>query len=880
MDVQTTERTAATGISRPVPQRLLVAFWCLLLLCSVAVADARASRDVLVGIYENQPKIFTGHDGQAAGIFVDLLSEIAARERWRINYVACEWAQCLAMLESGEIDLMPDVAISDERQQRFAFHKVVALHSWSQVFKSQASGIESMLDLDGKRIAMLADSFQESALRAMLSGFDISFEIVPAKSLEQAFEMTASGETDVAVGNHLFGGRQAPAYGLSPAPVVFQPARLFFATRVGQNADLLDGIDRQLKPLKADTGSAYFDILERWAAPPPEFRVPARFQKVMTALLLMGSALLVYAAVLRVRVLTRTREREGLAQQVTESEARYRELAESIHDVIWTIDPETCSYTYISPSVQRLRGFSPEEVMAAPLEQALAPDHVERVRQLIRQSMTEFLSGQRSSEDAVLIEVEQLRRDGSTVWTEVVGNVSRNSRTGRLELRGVTRDISERKQAEAQIQQLAHFDQLTGLPNRVLLKDRFAQTLAMAVRHQQPFGVVFLDLDHFKDINDTLGHVAGDCLLVEVARRLELVLRAGDTVCRLGGDEFILLLGECDSEGVAAVVQKLIGVVSRPFMVSTHDLVTTPSIGIAMYPDDGEDLDTLLRRADTAMYRAKREGRCAYRFFTAEMQAQSERALTLVNALRQAIAMEQLHLHYQPQFDLSSHKLVGVEALLRWTHPKLGIVSPQEFIPVAESNGLIMEIGAWVIREAASQIRRWEDAGNAPPRVAVNLSSVQFRNSELPNAIRSALAQAGVLPDRLELELTEAVAMDDPVVAERLMSQFSEAGISVAIDDFGTGHSSLSYLKRFNVDKLKIDQSFVRDISEDEDDRAIVRAIIRLAQSLNLRTIAEGVETVEQLAFLKAEGCDEVQGYLLGRPVPAGQLQTTWQHAD
>lgn len=847
---------------------------CLAMLFSVTSAMASSPREVVVGLYENEPKIFTDRNGRPSGIFVELLDAIAAGENWRIRYMPCEWSQCLSMLEAGSIDLMPDVAISDERLKRFSFHDVVALHSWSQVFTTETSSIESMLDLDGKRLAILQDSLQESALRAMIAGFDIAPRFVRVGSLEQAFGKVLEGEADAVVANHLFGARQAPRYKLSATPIVFQPAQLYFATPIGRNLDLLDVIDARLQLLKADKSSVYFQILNRWSAPSPEFYVPGPLMLGLKLLVVIGLLLGGYVLVLRARVLSRTREREKLVELVSESEVRFKELAESVHDVIWTLDVETMRFTYVSPSVLRLRGYTPAEVMALPIEATMLPDYVEKIRHLIQRSVEEFRAGSRSPDDAMMLEIEQPCRDGSTIWSEVVGNIALNRSSGKIEIRGVSRDISERKRAEAQIQQLAYYDQLTGLPNRQLLRDRFAQACAIAERHDQHFSLLFLDLDHFKNINDTLGHDVGDTLLVEVARRLVHVLRAGDTVCRLGGDEFILLLAESDAQGAAAVVGKLIDSVSRAITLNGQRLVVTPSVGIAVFPEDGVDLETLLKRADTAMYRAKSEGRAAFRFFTREMQERSERTLVLVGALREALEQNnQLCLHYQPQFELTSRRLIGVEALLRWTHPEFGVIPPGEFIPLAENNGLIAQLGQWVVQETARQLSQWMQEQIAPERVAVNLSAVQFRNADLPAAILATLSQHGVEASRLEVELTEAVAMDNPVAAELMLRQFAAEGVRVAIDDFGTGYSSLSHLKRFNVDKLKIDQSFVRDIAHDADDRAIVRAIIRLARSLNIRTIAEGVETSEQLAFLAAEGCDEVQGYLWGRPVPPDQLR-------
>ena len=436
----------------------------------------------------------------------------------------------------------------------------------------------------------------------------------------------------------------------------------------------------------------------------------------------------------------------------------------------------------------------------------------------------------------------------------------------------LSRDITEHKEAEAKIGLLAHFDSLTGLPNRVLLSDRCHSALNAAQRHSNTVALMFLDLDHFKNVNDSLGHRVGDALLVALAERLKSTVREQDTVARLGGDEFILVLPDTDAVGAAHVAEKLLQAALEPFEIENNELTVTPSIGIAMYPVDGKDFDTLSRCADAAMYHAKQFGRNNFRFFTSEMQARSERALTLENALRRALERDQLCLHYQPQIALATGRIIGAEALLRWTHPELGSVSPAEFIPVAENSGMILSIGEWVLRTAAMQLSAWIAAGASPLTMAVNLSAIQFRHADLPNLITNILEQSGLSPHLLELELTEGVAMTDPLGAIAVMNNLAQRGVRMSIDDFGTGYSSLNYLKKFQVYKVKIDQSFVRDISDDPDDKAIVSAIISMANSLGMQTIAEGVETKGQLDFLKEQGCTEVQGYYFSKPVPPEQF--------
>jgi len=393
--------------------------------------------------------------------------------------------------------------------------------------------------------------------------------------------------------------------------------------------------------------------------------------------------------------------------------------------------------------------------------------------------------------------------------------------------------------------------------------------LSLAQRNQQQLAGMFLDLDHFKGINDTLGHSIGDQLLMEVGRRLKEAVREEDTVSRLGGDEFILLLPGVDANGAAKVARELIEAVALPCQYEVHELIATPSTGIALYPEGGEDMETLSTHADAAMYQAKQAGRNDFRFFTPAMQHDSVRHLRLATDLRHALGRNELILNYQPQIAMQNGRVIGAEALLRWQHPELGLISPAEFIPIAENSGLIIAIGEWVLRTAAAQAKAWLDTGQTEFVMAVNLSAVQFRHAELLQRISAILKETGLPAQALELELTEAVAMDDPQAAVAVMDRLHEHGIRMSIDDFGTGYSSLSYLKRFKVYKLKIDQSFVRDIGSDPEDKAIVTAIINMASSLGMHTIAEGVETAEQLAFLRLHGCDEVQGYYFSKPLPA-----------
>ncbi|KIF80629.1 two-component system response regulator [Noviherbaspirillum autotrophicum] len=434
----------------------------------------------------------------------------------------------------------------------------------------------------------------------------------------------------------------------------------------------------------------------------------------------------------------------------------------------------------------------------------------------------------------------------------------------------VSRDITDRKEMEAYILHQSFHDTLTGLPNRLLLEDRMRQATANLGRQHAPVAVLFIDLDRFKDINDTLGHASGDRLLQEVAERLGRCVREGDTVARLSGDEFVVLLaGLHDVQDAALVANKIVRTVAEPCLIGGRELRVSPSIGIAIFPDDGQNMEELLRNADTAMYHAKQEGRGRYSFFAARMNEAADQRLAVGSALQRAIQEGEFVLYYQPKISAVDGELRGFEALIRWPQPDGEWMSPGTFIPIAEETGRIEPIGKWALHEAARQIKQWIEAGATCCPIAVNVSARQFHQASLMRDIQTALQRTGIPPGLLEAELTESAVMADPAKTIQALHQIRDLGVSISVDDFGTGYSSLAYLKRFPLDKLKVDAAFVRDIATDPDDAAIVSAIITLAHSLNLTVIAEGVETADQMAFLIEHGCDEMQGHYFSKPVPS-----------
>jgi len=445
---------------------------------------------------------------------------------------------------------------------------------------------------------------------------------------------------------------------------------------------------------------------------------------------------------------------------------------------------------------------------------------------------------------------------------------------------GIFSDISARKIAEEKIQFLAYHDNLTELPNRLLVRDRMEQARAYADREKHKLALLYLDLDNFKTINDSLGHKCGDALLKQVAQRLRECLRETDIISRQGGDEFLIVLSEImDNEAITKIADNILARLQELFYIDGNELGTSGSIGISIYPDDGSDFDTLFRQADTAMYRAKDSGRSSWRFFDEKMNEDAIEHLHVRNGLRRALENNELVLHYQPQINLARGEVVGAEALIRWNHPERGMVPPIRFISVAEESGLIVPIGSWVMHEACRQAAEWRRAGLPPLVVGVNMSAVQFKRGDVEKTVVSALEKSGLDPALLELELTESILIRDTENVLATIRRLKLLGIKLSIDDFGTGYSSLSYLKRFAVDRLKIDQSFIRSMASSPEDTAIVRAIIHMAQGLNLKTIAEGVEEEAMLKFLSDYRCDEVQGYFFAKPMQNDEFVRYVHHA-
>ena len=834
--------------------------------CAAALAQPR---DVRVGLYNNEPKIFADGQGQPTGILVELLQEVARLEGWTLRFETCNWTDCLDALKAGRIDLMPDVAYTADRDAQFDFHETPALLSWSQVYRRSDVPIASILHLDGRRVAVLAGSIQFSVFTDLTHSFGVKPELLTVATLQEGFRLVEARQADAVIANQFFGNVQAPRHRLVETTIMFQPSRLFYATAQGRNNELLKAIERHLQAWQNDPASIYFTVLKRWSqisAPQVPPGVWWGLGGLLTLLLLAVSL----ALLLRRQVALRT---QGLLA-ANEEISRFKAIFDHATFAAWIANPDG-TLNYVNARCAKLQGSPRETLLGQRFMRFYAPSYLSEAEA--------FWRAVRDGRGNEVSELWHVATDGHEFPMLTSGTLLRDAAGQPAQMACTAVDISDRKQAEAQIRHLAFYDALTGLPNRRLLTDHLQHALATGARRGGSGALLFIDLDQFKTINDTLGHDVGDQLLKEVATRIQLQVRVGDTVARLGGDEFIVLIEELsDQPGIAAsqaegVARKIMAALNRPYRLTDNEHHSTPSMGIALFVHGQGTVDELLKQADLAMYQAKAAGRNTLRFFDPQMQALVTARAALEAGLREGILKDQFFLYYQAQVD-GHGRLTGAEALLRWMSPLRGMVSPAEFIPLAEETGLILPLGHWVLETACAQLVAWAAQPEmAHLSIAVNVSARQFHHADFVDQVLAVLDKSGADPRKLKLELTESLLVSNVEDIIAKMGALKAKGVGFSLDDFGTGYSSLSYLKRLPLDQLKIDQGFVRDILIDSNDAAIAKTVVALADNLGLAVIAEGVEVEAQREFLALHGCHAYQGFLFSRPLPLAEFDALFK---
>ncbi|MCF6178197.1 MAG: EAL domain-containing protein [Geopsychrobacter sp.] len=854
---------------------------------------AHAAKPVYrIGLYPNPPLAFLDEMGQPSGLFPELLARASRGQNWTLSYLPCRWSQCLQQLKAGEIDLLAPIAYTPERAERYDFLATTILSNWGQIY-APAGMVSSILDLDGKRVAAVeADVFLEgsSGLRQLARNFAMKIEFIQVQNYAEALQMVKQGRADVALLNRIYGAWHREEFQLEPSSVLINPVDIRVAFAPGRALALQSELNALFDQWKKTEGSPYHRLVGTWLSP-----VSSKARVPTWVVPLIGSAVvllfIMWLLILQTRWQVRLKIREiktKNAELKNELNAR-REVEESLleqYEFLQTIiDGVTDPITVISPNF--------ELMMMNRVATELIPEHKRERSDFCCYELLHQKTKPCRGEDhpCPLQEVKNTGKTVTMIHRHLVGNEMRifeltASPIWNVDgsLRGIieaSRDITDRLKVEEllgenekRLQHMAHHDPLTGLPNRLLFEDRLRHALAQAQRNRHKMALMFIDLDRFKKINDTLGHEVGDQLLKDVGRRLHGAVREGDTVARFGGDEFLVLLEQVDNfQTVTTMAQRIRHELGRISNIGNYQLVATGSIGISIFPDDALVGEELIKCADVAMYHAKSEGKDNYQFYTSHMNARAHEMLLLERDLRRALEEGQLCLYYQPQVELETGNLMGVEALLRWNHPKQGLVPPNDFIPLAEETGLIVPIGEWVLREACRQQVAWQKDGFPALRMAVNISGRQLRERDFIETVDLILTETGITPADLELEITESIIMRDVKSTIMDLTDLRMRGIRLSIDDFGTGYSSLSYLNRFPVDQLKIDHSFVFRLVDESEPVMIVDAIIALGRSMNLEVIAEGIESQGQIEILAKRGCQLGQGYLFSRPIPEAELR-------
>ena len=725
----------------------------ILIFISVSHASARELVDepgqvIRVGVFPNPPVAFLSNDGSWRGISIDILQAIAADKGWILKFVPGSFHKQLAALENDQIDLISMMAFSEGRAKNYMFTDNYIISNWGLVYSKPDTKVNSILELNGKRVGVMRNNIHDKAFRKLAKKFALNIEIVPLDNFSDVMKNVQSGKVDAGVANRLFGVLNADKYGLVQTGIIFNPINIHYSTLATNQRVIIDAIDKQLGLYKNKKDSVYFTTLDHWLHQSADTKLPAW---------------LVYLAIALVSIIV---------------------------------------------------------LMVG-------------ITLLLRRQVA--------------------------------------ARTHELQL-----EVDERRQTDRLLDELAYFDSLTKLPNRVSLLDNLRISIASAKRRNKKVAVLFIDIDRFKTVNDSLGHDAGDQLIIHVAKRLQTCLRGEDTINRFGGDEFVAVLHDIDDLSyIDHITERMLKCLSLPINIGITEIYTSICIGVAVYPDDDASGEHLLKYADAAMYHAKEQGGNNFQFYNIELTRQVQKRLDMETRLRHALERNEFRLYYQPILDLKNNKPVAVEALIRWQDPDHGLIYPDDFIPLAEESGLIVLIGDWVIDEGFRQVREWETQGLGQLELAINVSSHQFDHKRLYTKVISALKDSKLKPEQLELEITERMFLNISKDVQESLDLLTKEGVRFSIDDFGTGYSSLSYLKRLPINTLKVDRSFVTGIPEDKDDMQITTTIVSMAHGLRMNVVAEGIETEEQLLFLKTLDCSRGQGYYLCEPKSAEEM-TTW----
>lgn len=840
-----------------------VQFLLYLIFSTLISADPVCAREIRVGVYSNEPKIFINKQGQADGIFPDLLKKTASIEKWELKFVPCEWERCLDMVTTGEIDLMPDVAQDESRLALFDFPKTPSFNSWSVLYRNASIRIQSFLDLENKSVAVLKNSVQQEFLKNALNGFGVNAKLIPVDSFEQGFTEVQSGRIDAIATNYHYASYASKKFDLKETPIIFLPSGLYIVTKKGANADILTALDYHFNQWREDAKSPIFHTLRKWTGEEAISVVPVLVWWALGGIVLIFLITVLIAAYLRKEVRLRTAE-------IRESERKLNSILNDVGSCIYIKDKDF-RYQYVNRATCEAIGRRENEILGkldSDLYDVKTASSIMQIDRNVIQNKQRY-----SGEEIIVSAKNNSPRTFFSVKLPLL-----NSLGNVYAICGISTDITDQRGFAEKLDQLSHFDQLTGLSNRTNFFDEAERLTKDASRSMSQCAILLINIDNFKDLNDSKGHQIGDLLLKELANQFRVIQPSHTLLARLTGDTFVFLIDSTSAENssirqkVDDLSNQIQSAVTRPVDLNGFIYRGSSSIGISIFDPIGTSIQDGFKHAEIALYQAKNGGKGIRKIFEPQMEEIAASRLKLEAELQEAIENGQFEVYFQPQVD-KNRVLSGFEALIRWRHPKHGIYSPAAFVPLAESNGQILEIGKFVLETVCKQLEAWaKQPESAEIVLSINVSAKEFFDDGFVDRIIQALSQYNFKPETLELELTESQFISNLDQAIVKMDALKGMGFRLSIDDFGTGFSSLNRLKQLPFDQIKIDASFVRDMVTNQNDAAIIKTIIELGKTLGVEIIAEGVETQAQMDALIALGCEKFQGYLHGKPMPITEV--------